>query len=282
MNLPGDPTVSPFAVVEPPSATASGGGFQMFGDDGFTFRDFIDIINPLQHIPIVSTIYRSLTDDTLDHAPRVAGGAVFGGPIGAVAGLLNVIVAEITGKDVGEHVKAMFDDAPAAGEQTVAAANTAVAGSVPPMPAWATQALMPPPVEVRVLPPLGGARVAQARALLPRAQYADVLGLPPAPAAAAPDPNPVPLARTDPRSAPPTNSTVLAALNEAENQADVFAVTRFRAALAPEDARKSAPPGATAAAGGWFSETMLDALEKYQKGSRLTTNDGPPSVSVEN
>jgi len=277
MNLPDDPTVSPFAVVEPPSATASGGGFEMFGGDGFTFRDFIDIINPLQHIPIVSTIYRSLTDDTLDHAPRVAGGAVFGGPIGAVVGLLNVIVEEITGKDVGEHVMAMFDDAPAAGEQTVAAANTPVAGSVPPMPAWATQALMPPPIEVRVLPPPSGARVA--RAPLPRAQYADILGLPPA---TAPDPNPVPLARTDPKSAPPTNSTVLAALNQAENQADVFAATRFRATLAPEDARESAPPGATAAAGGWFSETMLDALDKYRKGSRLTTNDEPPSVSVEN
>ena len=274
MNLPGDPTVSPFAVVEPPSATASGGGFQMFGDDGFTFRDFIDIINPLQHIPIVSTIYRSLTDDTLDHAPRVAGGAVFGGPIGAIAGLLNVIVEEITGKDVGEHVMAMFDDTPATGEETVVAANTPKAGTVPPMPAWASQALLPPAVEVSVLPPVARA---------PRPQYADILGLPPAPAAAPPPrPGAVPLARTGSQASPGTNSTVLAALHEAESQADVFAVTRFRAALAPEDARKSAPPGATAAAGGWFSETMLDALEKYQKGSRLTTNDGPPSVSVEN
>ena len=27
--------------------------FQAFGADGFTFLDFLDVINPLQHIPLV-------------------------------------------------------------------------------------------------------------------------------------------------------------------------------------------------------------------------------------
>lgn len=274
MNIPGDPAVSPLAALEPPSTAAPDSGFQLFGDDGFTFRDFIDIINPLQHIPIVSTLYRSLTDDTLDHAPRVAGGAVFGGPIGAIAGLLNVIVEEITGKDVGEHVMAMFDDTPATGEETVVAANTPKAGTVPPMPAWASQALLPPAVEVSVLPPVARA---------PRPQYADILGLPPAPAAAPPPrPGAVPLARTGSQASPGTNSTVLAALHEAESQADVFAATRYRTTPARGDARNASPPGATAAAGGWFSETMLEALDKYQRGSRLSAKDGAPSVNIEN
>ncbi|MGB6086494.1 MAG: hypothetical protein WBF74_07845, partial [Parvibaculum sp.] len=31
----------------------------------FGFSDFLDVINPLQHIPIVSSIYRELTGDEL-------------------------------------------------------------------------------------------------------------------------------------------------------------------------------------------------------------------------
>ncbi len=31
----------------------------------FTFDDFIDIINPLQHIPILSTVYREMTGDEI-------------------------------------------------------------------------------------------------------------------------------------------------------------------------------------------------------------------------
>ncbi len=88
-------------------------GIQLFGDDGFTFLDFLDIINPLQHIPVVSTIYRDLTGDTLDYGSRVAGGTLFGRPIGALASVVNVIFEETTGKDVGEHVMALFtDDSP--------------------------------------------------------------------------------------------------------------------------------------------------------------------------
>ena len=59
-------------------------GIKPFGDDGFTFADLIDIVNPLQHIPILSTIYRKISGDTIDPAARVAGGVLFGGAIGAV------------------------------------------------------------------------------------------------------------------------------------------------------------------------------------------------------
>src|SRR3546814_15608721 len=36
----------------------------LFGKAGFSFGDFLDIINPIQHIPIVPTIYRAITGDT--------------------------------------------------------------------------------------------------------------------------------------------------------------------------------------------------------------------------
>jgi len=32
-----------------------------FGDDGLTFGDILDVINPLHYISVISTIYRNLT-----------------------------------------------------------------------------------------------------------------------------------------------------------------------------------------------------------------------------
>ena len=90
--------------------------FQVFGNDGLTFWDFLDIINPLQHIPIVSTLYRSITGDEIDPAAKVAGGTLYGGPIGAVASLIDVAVEYGTGKDIGEHALAVVQEEPASAE----------------------------------------------------------------------------------------------------------------------------------------------------------------------
>lgn len=75
----------------------------------FSFGDFIDMINPLQHLPVISTIYRKLTGDEMGDAPRMIGGAVFGAVLGSwVSGLAsavaNVFVSHSTGKDIGGHV----------------------------------------------------------------------------------------------------------------------------------------------------------------------------------
>jgi hypothetical protein len=81
-------------------------GHPLFGQDGFTFSDFLDIINPLQHIPIVNTVYRAITGDKIDPGSRIVGGGLFGGPIGLVASLVSGMVEESTGKDPGEHALA--------------------------------------------------------------------------------------------------------------------------------------------------------------------------------
>jgi hypothetical protein len=83
---------------------------EVFGEDGFTFKDLLDVINPLQHIPGVSTLYRDMTGDDISPASRIGGGALFFGPIGAAISTANVIVDKATGKDVGEHVMAAFVD----------------------------------------------------------------------------------------------------------------------------------------------------------------------------
>ena len=90
--------------------TADEDGFQVFGEDGFTFLDFIDIINPLQHIPIISTLYRELSGDTLDPGSSVIGSTLFFGPLGTAASLANVLIEDATGKDMTGHAMAFFLD----------------------------------------------------------------------------------------------------------------------------------------------------------------------------
>jgi len=86
----------------------------------FTFRDFIDVINPLQHIPIISTIYRSITHDEIKAPARILGGGLFGGLVGAAVGLINSLFSKVTGKDMGEHMADLFktNDAIAAQNKT--------------------------------------------------------------------------------------------------------------------------------------------------------------------
>lgn len=67
--------------------------------DGFGFWDFIDMINPLQHLPVVNIAYRAITGDEIKPISQIIGGAVFGGPVGAASGLVNAVIKEETGED---------------------------------------------------------------------------------------------------------------------------------------------------------------------------------------
>ncbi len=80
----------------------------IFGEDGIGFDDILDVINPLHHIPVVGTIYRAITGDTIASGPRVMGGALFGGVIGFAAALVNAVIDEATGSDIGDKALALF------------------------------------------------------------------------------------------------------------------------------------------------------------------------------
>lgn len=80
----------------------------LFGKDGFTFFDFLDIINPLQHIPVISKIYRSITGDQIDPGSRIAGATLFGGPLGGALASMDVAIKHKTGLDIVEHSVAFF------------------------------------------------------------------------------------------------------------------------------------------------------------------------------
>lgn len=72
--------------------------------DSISFADLLDVINPLQHIPIVNNFYRSFTGDQIKPFARIAGAGIFGGGIGAAAATANVFLEAQSGRDVSGHV----------------------------------------------------------------------------------------------------------------------------------------------------------------------------------
>jgi hypothetical protein len=87
----------------------------MFGadDDSPSFWDLLDVVNPLQHIPIINHLYREATDDKIGVGARLVGGALFSGVLGLAGAAFNCVLEESTGNDVGGHILALFRDDPA-------------------------------------------------------------------------------------------------------------------------------------------------------------------------
>lgn len=141
----------------------------------YGFRDLLDVLNPLHHIPIVSNIYRDQTGAEIQGASRILGGALFGGPIGMVLGLINAIADEHTGNDVAGHAIALFRGDEAAGD--IDADALALAGPSPEGATTSDPAATDPTVAA-------GAEAAARRALAD--QMADAAPIDPAEAGGAP------------------------------------------------------------------------------------------------
>lgn len=82
------------------------------GEDGLpTWRDALDIINPLEHIPFVSELFDQFTGHTPSPAAQLVGGALLGGGIGFFAGVIDLAFRGETGHGMGESmVAALFGD----------------------------------------------------------------------------------------------------------------------------------------------------------------------------
>jgi hypothetical protein len=74
----------------------------------FSFHDFLDIINPLQHLPVVGTIYRAITGDEIKTPEKIAGDTIYGGPLGALSAVADAIYQQSTGKSFGDTVLGWF------------------------------------------------------------------------------------------------------------------------------------------------------------------------------
>jgi hypothetical protein len=80
-----------------------------WGDDGFGFADLLDMLNPLQHIPLVSDIYRDVSGDEASEGARLLGGLIYGAVGGGLAGvagaLANGALRHETDEDVWGHMR---------------------------------------------------------------------------------------------------------------------------------------------------------------------------------
>lgn len=79
------------------------------------FDDFLDMINPLEHIPVVSSIYRAVTGDTINPVARIAGDALYGG----IFGLASAGIAALGA--VADEAVASLNGGKSASETVVAA-----------------------------------------------------------------------------------------------------------------------------------------------------------------
>lgn len=87
----------------------------------FTFDDFLDIINPLQHLPVVSFLYRAITGDEIKPAMRILGDIGYGGPTGFLGSCAEVLFEAIFGADPGSTALSLItggDEAKKEAEKT--------------------------------------------------------------------------------------------------------------------------------------------------------------------
>ncbi|MDE1938777.1 MAG: hypothetical protein KGI68_07140 [Alphaproteobacteria bacterium] len=116
---------------------------QSSDSSGFSFGDLLDIINPLQHIPVVSTIYRAITGDQIGTPEKIAGDTLYGGVIGFIASVADSAFQAITGKNVGDTVLA-FLEGDGATQTTSAPTPTNVASAQTGTASAAAQPSTPP------------------------------------------------------------------------------------------------------------------------------------------
>ena len=74
-----------------------------FADDTASFGDALDAVNPLHHIPVVSSIYRAVSGDGIGLGARLIGGAIFGGPLGIILAGISALFEEASGGNVADH-----------------------------------------------------------------------------------------------------------------------------------------------------------------------------------
>lgn len=100
-------------AVPPASApadqkSASSGSGSKSSDWDFSFHNLLDIVNPLEHLPIIGTLYRAITGTHIGIPEKIAGDALYGGLWGAVSSVADAAFEAVTGKDFGSTVLAFF------------------------------------------------------------------------------------------------------------------------------------------------------------------------------
>ncbi|MGB1876537.1 MAG: hypothetical protein ACPHGY_06370, partial [Rhodospirillaceae bacterium] len=188
------------------------------------FWGFLDVINPLQHIPVVNTIYREMTGDEIKAPAKMIGSAIIGGPVGLAVAMVDSAIEDTTGKDLGGHTMAMFrGDSEGENDNTTPDAATVASGANA-MAAVQQSAA----TSARNFIPARLSAVSSARAL------------------------PVSLLTVETKN----DETREAAQSDQQTDAAIAAAAAAARMLAEETDPVMVPA--------WFDKTMMDAMGKYQ------------------
>lgn len=83
------------------ASSAKPASSEVSDDDGISFTDVLSMLNPLQYLPVLGSIYRAATGDTIPEAVRDIGSlavsAVTGGPIGVAISAAALALEKIVG-----------------------------------------------------------------------------------------------------------------------------------------------------------------------------------------
>lgn len=110
-------------------------------DSGSSFwDDVLDVVNPLQHLPVVGTVYRAVTGDKIGDVEKVAGDTLYGGPVGLVSSLADLAFEKVTGKNFGDTVMGFVGLDHSDDSTTMLASNTPKTDTAKPAPATPTAA----------------------------------------------------------------------------------------------------------------------------------------------
>jgi hypothetical protein len=121
---------SPAAEKAAPTAGAAAKPDPAKPDEGF-FHHLLDVVNPLQHLPVIGTIYRAITGEHLGAVERIAGDTLYGGLWGAVSSVADVAFEGLTGKSVEDTVLAWFKSDTHSRVAGIAAPQISAAQSLP-------------------------------------------------------------------------------------------------------------------------------------------------------
>lgn len=146
--------------------------------DNFSFSDLLDTLNPLQHIPVISSAYRAIAGEDIHPAARVAGDIIYGGAGGIASGIISVasatgdsLMESQTGHDATGHIvlamlgedgkqdapqetasPVMVADANMAAQQQIQQTPQAMIPQATTQPSATSQPPMPRPVMPRSMP----------------------------------------------------------------------------------------------------------------------------------
>ena len=98
--------------------------------EGF-FHHLLDVINPLQHLPVISTIYRAITGEHIGAVDKIVGDTLYGGLWGAVSSVADVAFEGFTGKSVEDTVISWFKGDSGSRVARITAPTITVAQSLP-------------------------------------------------------------------------------------------------------------------------------------------------------